>query len=106
MFECNNLAGYGSELYIRKHLGGLMKLFNSYDSVLNRRTSFWYGLLLLVAPFVLAPVANSQTAPEGRWIGACTAPSIYRHLVIYIDKDDKGALNGFYLEPLRPENMM
>jgi len=54
----------------------------------------------------LVGTALGQAPPEGRWIGACSAPHIYRHFVIYIDKDDKGDLNGFYLEPLKPENMM
>lgn len=83
-----------------------MKFFSSYKSQRNWPAAFCFGLLLLSALFFLSPAANGQVPPEGRWIGACSAPNIYRHFIVYIDKDDKGELSGFYIEPLKPENMM
>jgi hypothetical protein len=81
--------------------------------VANRIMAGWWGKkpgraeiaawVILMLPFwVLCLLVGStlgQEPPKRRWIGACSAPHIYRHFVVYIDRDDKGNLNGFYLDP-------
>ena len=60
----------------------------------------------LIAILILCAAAYSQAQIDGRWIGACQNERTYRHLVIYIECDARQSCNGFYVEPLRPENMM